>query len=67
MMRHLLKQKHPKPVINYLKWREASFTSAIFEDIDVEMIEITTMKTKGGSGLSGVGADGWRRILVANS
>ena len=35
--------------------------------INEELIRRATVKTKGGSGPSGMDTDGWRRILVSNS
>ena len=39
----------------------------VFEAIDEEMVLIAASITKGGSGSSGLDADGWRRILTSNS
>ena len=37
-----------------------------FQSIDEEMIRRAAGRTKGGSGPSGMDADGWRRILASN-
>ena len=39
----------------------------VYDDIDEALVMKAAMKTKGGSGPSGLDADGWRRILVSNS
>ena len=39
----------------------------IFETIDEEMVKQAAIKTNGGSGPSGLDADGWRRIIASNS
>ena len=36
-----------------------------FESIDVEKLQKATVKTQGGSGPSGIDADGWKRILTS--
>ena len=36
-----------------------------FESIDVEKIQKAAVKTQGGSGPSGMDADGWKRILTS--
>ena len=68
---NLLKQKYPCQ-------READKQS-LFDDIpqsihkikceciDAEVIRNTALRTRGGSEPSGMGADGWRRILTSNS
>ena len=38
-----------------------------FEVIDAEMIRKAAMKTRGGSGPSGLDADGWKRILLSKN
>ena len=38
-----------------------------YECIDAEVIQNTALRTRGGSGPSGIDADGWRRILISNS
>ena len=37
-----------------------------FESIDAEKIQKAAVKTQGGSGPSGMDADGWKRILTSN-
>ena len=39
----------------------------VYDDIDEALVMKAAMKTKGGSGPSGLDADGWLRILVSNS
>ena len=39
----------------------------VFDTIDDEMVLRAASITKGGSGPSGLDADGWRRILTSNS
>ena len=66
----LLEEKHPES-------REASIDvmfqgplerihSIAFESIDEAMILRATTDTKGGSGPSGMDADGWRRIIASS-
>ena len=43
------------------------FHPVIFDSIDEEMVRKAAIKTKGGSGPSGLDADGWRRILTSSS
>ena len=38
-----------------------------FQSIDEEMIRKVSIRTKGGSGPSGMAVDGWRRILASNN
>ena len=38
-----------------------------FQSIDEKIIRKAVIKTKGGSGPSGMDADGWRRILASNN
>ena len=38
-----------------------------FDVIDAEMIRKTVMKTRGGSGPSGLNGDGWKRILLSKN
>ena len=38
-----------------------------YECIDAEVTQNTTLCKRGGSGPSGMDADGWRRILTSNS
>ena len=67
----LLKQKHPSPSTTQqdgLLSDEPQLTHPIkFENIDADVIKKAAIKTKGGSGPSGMDADGWRRILASNS
>ena len=67
----LLKQKHPpSSELNeevLLRGEKPSVHSVVFEDIDESMVKEAALKTKGGSGLSGLDADGWRKILVSKS
>ena len=39
----------------------------IYESIDKDLLKVTALKTRGGSGPSGLDIDGWRRILASNS
>ena len=39
----------------------------VFEDIDESMVKEEALKTKGGSGPSGLDGDEWRKILVFES
>ena len=67
MVRLLLKQKHPKSrEKNILSDEKPPVYPVIFKGTDAEMIK-TTVITEKGSGLSGLHADGWRKILVSNS
>ena len=43
------------------------FEVVVFEDIDENMVKEAALRTKGGSGPSGLDADGWRKILVYKS
>ena len=67
----LLKQKHPtSSEVNeevLLRGEKASVHPVVFEDIDENMVKEAVLKTKGGSGPSGLDADGWRKILVSKS
>ena len=67
----LLKQKHPpSSELNeevLLRGEKPSVHSVVFEDIDESMVKEAALKTKGGSGLSGLDSDGWRKILVSKS
>ena len=38
-----------------------------FESVNEELIRRAAMKTNGGSGLSGIDADGWQSVLASNS
>ena len=67
----LLKQKHPassgfnEQVL--LRGEKPSVHPVGFEDIDENMVKEAALKIKGGSGHSGLDADGWRKILVSKS
>ena len=67
----LLKQKHTmsselnKEVL--LRGEKPSVHPVVFEDIDKNMVKEAALKTKGGSGPSGLDADGWRKTLVSKS
>ena len=67
----LLKQKHPasshfnEEVL--LRGEKPSVHPLVFEDIDNRMVKEAALKTKGVSGLLGLHADGWRKILVSKS
>ena len=67
----LLKQKHPvSSDLNeevLLRVEKPSVYPVVFEDIDENMVKETALKTKGGSGPSGLDANGWRKILVSKS
>ena len=67
----LLKQKHPaSSELNeevLLRGEKPPVHPVVFEDIDESMVKEATLKTKGGSGLSRLDADGWRKILVSKS
>ena len=67
----LLKQKHPAPSeLNeeiLLRGEKPSVYPVVFEDIDENMVKEAALKTKDGSGPSGLDADGWRKILVSKS
>ena len=39
----------------------------MYDDIDEELIKKAAIGTNGGSGPSGLDADGWQRILVSSS
>ena len=67
----LLKQKHPASrELNeeeLLRGEKPSVHPVVFEDIDKNMVKEAALKTKGGSGPSGLDADGYRKILVSKS
>ena len=67
----LLKDKHPeaKPADEdiLIQGEKHEVHPIIFDVIDEEMIKKAALRTKGGSGPSGMDADGWRRILASNS
>jgi len=63
----LLKQKHLSPEEVILLPDTMEYVHPIkFEGIDEECIRKATIKTRGGSGPSGMDADGWRRIILSN-
>ena len=67
----LLKQKHPRQseADKHLLFDDIpkSIHKIKYECIDAEVIRNTALRTRGGSGPSGMDADGWRRILTSNS
>ena len=66
-----LQQKHPaSSELNeevLLRGEKPSVHPAVFEDIDENIVKEVALKTKGGSGPSGLDADGWRKIFVSKS
>ena len=67
----LLKQNHPdSSQLNeeiLLRGGKPSVHPAVFENIDENMVKEAPLKTTGGSGPSGLDADGWRKILVLDN
>ena len=67
---HQLRMKHPasRNADNdiLLQGEIPDIHPIIFEEIDEEMVKQAALKTRGGSGPSGMDADGWRKILVSN-
>ena len=65
-----LRQKHPDArtaeVVTLVQEFAPDIHPIIFEEIDEEMVKQAALKTRGGSGPSGMDADGWRRIFVSN-
>ena len=67
----LLRQKHPdqqkasQSVL--LTDTPEEIRPVKFEVIDAEMVRKSVMRTRGGSGPSGLDADGWRKILLSNN
>ena len=65
-----LRQKHPTPSppqdTMLLNDEIKTPNSIIYENIDANLIKSCCSKTKGGSGPSGMDADGWRRIILSN-
>ena len=65
----LLKQTHPKsaPTIEELLLPDQpeSIHQIKFENINANAVHKAALKTKGGSGPSGMHADGWKRILTS--
>ena len=68
---NLLKQKHPRQseADKHLLFDDIpkSIHKIKYKCIDAEVIRNTALRTRGGSGPSGMDADGWRRILTSNS
>lgn len=66
-----LKQKHPKSQPAYeetlINGDPPVIHPIIFEDINEELVRKAAIRTKGGSGPSGLDADGWRRIITSNA
>ena len=50
-----------------LRGEKRSVHFVVFEDIDESMVKEAALKTKGGSGPSGLDAGGWREILVSKT
>ena len=50
-----------------LRREKPSVHSVVFEDIGDSMVKEAALNTKGGSGPSGLDAEGWRKILVSKS
>ena len=67
----LLKQKHPRQSEADKHLLSDDIPKSIHkikhECIDAEVIRNTALRTRGGSGPSGMDAYGWRRILTSNS
>ncbi len=65
----ILRQKHPKPrqAENeiLLPDQPIEIHPVIFEEIDADAIRQAAVRTKGGSGPSGMDGDGWRRLLTS--
>ena len=65
----LLKQKHPEPVEpspeTFLEGPFRPIHPVVYEDINESLVMRAVMLTKGGSGPSGLDADGWRRIFTS--
>ena len=66
-----MKEKHPKSKNAnndvLLTGAPQDVHPIMFAGIDKEMIRKAAIKTKGGSGPSGMDVDGWRRILCSNN
>ena len=66
-----LQQRHPAlSELNekvFLRGEEPSVHPVVFADIDENIVKEVALKTKGGSGTSGLDADGWRKIFVSKS
>ena len=67
----MLKQKHPEanepPQEVLLQGPTRPVHPIVYEDMDESLILKAAMLTKGGSGPSGLDADGWRKILTSRS
>ena len=67
----IIKQKHPEankpPQEVLLQGPIQPVHPIVFEDTDESLILKAAMLTKGGSGLSSLEADGWRKILTSRS
>ena len=67
----LLKIKHPEPAETSADVLLTDIPEKIhpikFEDINADTIRRAAINTKGGSGPSGMDADGWRTLFVSNS
>ena len=67
----MLKQKHPEanepPQEVLLQGPTRPVHPIVYEDMDESLILKVVMLTKGGSGLSGLDADGLRKILTSRS
>ena len=65
----LLKQKPPKsaPATEevFLPDQPESIHQIKYEDINADAVGKTALQTTGGSGLSGMEEDGWKRILTS--
>ena len=68
---NLLRLKPPNPKDAYESVMSTDVPERIhpvkFKVIDVEMIRKAVMETRGGSGHSGLDADGWKRILLSKN
>ena len=66
---NLLKQKHPEPAASteevLLPDKPETAHEIKYENINAESVRKAALKTRGGSGPSGMDADGWRRILTS--
>ena len=65
----LLKQKHPEsrepPPEVLIEGPGRKIHPVVYDDIDESLILKAALLTKGGSGPSGLNADGWRRLLTS--
>ena len=64
-----LKQKHPQSQPAYeetlINGEPPLIHPIIFDDINEEVVRKATIRTKGGSGPSGLDDDGWRKLLIS--